>query len=233
MNYEIFFARLRSRSTGVFGTRLTQGQVDGCNAIVKACEGLEITFTAYLLATAYHETAHSMQPIKETVMPHHRDKNPSDNTVIARLDKAYKAGKLGQVSKPYWRQGYFGRGYVQLTHFRNYVKAGAMVNQPLADKPDLALRPDIAAQVLVQGSLKGIFTGKKLGDYLPGDYKNARRVINGTDRATTIAKHAKAFEAALRAAGYTREVKPQPKPNPLAAFFAAILKFITGLLKGK
>jgi hypothetical protein len=53
---------------------------------------------------------------------------------------------------------------------------------------------------MVYGMQKGIFTGKKLGDYISNvktDYINARRVINGTDRATTIANYAEDFEIIL------------------------------------
>ena len=201
MNRKAFFAHLRSRSSGVFGTSLSQAQVDGINAILTACSGLSSSFTAYCLATAYHETARSMQPIKETVMPYHKDKNPSDAEVIRRLDNAYAKGRLGQVYRQYWRNGWFGRGYVQLTHKDNYREAGKLVGKNLVGNPDLAMLPHVAAEILVVGSVKGMFTGRKLGDYLPGDYRNARKVINGLDKADVIAGYARAFESALLSAG--------------------------------
>ena len=34
-------------------------------------------------------------------------------------------------------------------------------------------------------------------DYLPADYASARRIINGTDKAKTIAGYAQHFEAAM------------------------------------
>ncbi|MBW4976534.1 hypothetical protein KZZ08_23320, partial [Roseovarius mucosus] len=55
------------------------------------------------------------------------------------------------------------------------------------------------------GTREGWFTGKKLSDYLGGgkaDWKGARRIINGQDRAAEIALHAQAFAAALKKAGY-------------------------------
>jgi putative chitinase len=59
---DAFFAALRS---GLLGPTLSAQEVDGCNAILKAMEGAPLAWTAYALATAYHETASTMQPIKE------------------------------------------------------------------------------------------------------------------------------------------------------------------------
>src|SRR6185312_11282560 len=46
---------------------------------------------------------------------------------------------------------------------------------------------------------------------LATDYVGARRIINGTDKASLIAGYAKAFETALKAAGYS-SLKPSPGP---------------------
>lgn len=48
---------------------------------------------------------------------------------------------------------------------------------------------------------EGWFTGRKLSDYISGnkkDYVNARRIINGMDKAQKIANEAVIFERALR-----------------------------------
>lgn len=200
MNTAAFFDAARAS----FG-RLRQSQVDGINAILIAAGGRPRSHVAYLLATAWHETARTMQPVRETLAT-------SDAQAVARLDRAWKAGKLGQVRVPYWRvddsgRAWFGRGYVQLTHRDNYRKAAALVGVDLLGDPSLALRPDIAARILVEGCETGLFTGKRLADYLPGDYVGARRVVNGTDKAHTIAGYARAWEAALAAGGYS-EVAP-------------------------
>jgi hypothetical protein len=50
------------------------------------------------------------------------------------------------------------------------------------------------------GMRNGIFTGKKLNTYINGttcDYINARRIINGTDKASLIKGYAVNFEACL------------------------------------
>jgi hypothetical protein len=75
--------------------------------------------------------------------------------------------------------------------------------------PDLMLRTDIAARATVWGMESGAFTGKRLSDYLPADgiadtpaFREARRIINGTDKATEIAVIALAFQDALQAGGW-------------------------------
>ena len=73
-------------------------------------------------------------------------------------------------------------------------------NVDLIKNPELAMRPDVAAFVMFDGMINGVFTGKKLADYFNAtktDFVNARRIINGTDRAQEIAAISKAFYADL------------------------------------
>lgn len=180
----------------MFGGAIKQSQVDGCNVILKASEGLPVAHRAYLLATAFHETAKTMQPVRETLAK-------SDESAVNVLEKSWKAGKLKWVRTPYWRydqegKSWLGRGYVQLTHKDNYAKAAKKLNVDLLGNPAIAMKADVAAQILVKGSCEGWFTGKTLDDYLPEDFEGARRVINGTDKAKLIAGYARSFEAALR-----------------------------------
>jgi predicted chitinase len=184
-----FFARLRA---SLFNGSLTQAQVDGINAIEKAWKKHgdgDTRKLAYLLATAFHETARTMQPVRETLAK-------TDAKAKEILTKAWKAGKLPWVKRDYWSSGWFGRGYVQLTHEVNYRKASQKLGVDLIGNPSLAMRPDIAAAILVRGCMEGWFTGKKLGDYT--NFTQMRRVVNGTDRAAIIAGYAMSFEAALR-----------------------------------
>ena len=63
------------------------------------------------------------------------------------------------------------------------------------------VRPAIAYPIMSVGMRKGLFTGKKLGDYIGSsgcDYRNARRIINGVDQAARIAEYATTIEAVLR-----------------------------------
>jgi len=182
----------------LFGGRLTQSQVNGIETILAATERLPRPYRAYLLATAKHETADRMQPVRETLAE-------TDEQAVNRLERAWKAGRLPWVSVPYWRfdasgKAWFGRGHVQLTHRENYAKAAQKIGVDLLGNPSRALNPEVSALILVRGATEGWFTGRKLSDYLdqgPPDYLNARRVINGTDRAALIKRYAQAFEAAL------------------------------------
>lgn len=175
----------------LFGGRLTQPQVDGCETILKAAHGWPRVFRAYLLATAFHETARTMQPITEYGGRRYFDKY--DTGKLAKdLGNTPEADGDGYL--------YRGRGYVQITGRANYAKAGAKLGIDLLGEPDAALRPAVASRILVQGCVEGWFTGARLGDYLASqnpDYRGARRVVNGTDRAELIAGFARHFETAL------------------------------------
>ncbi len=177
-----FFDVVRAK----FGN-LSQQQVDGFNSVVALSDGLPLQHRAYILATCWHETAHTMQPIPEF-------------------------GK--GAGKPYGTT-YYGRGYVQLTWQANYAKASKIVGVDLVAHPDLALRPDIAGQILINGMTAGWFTGKKLSDFPAGDYYHMRRIINSMDRAPLIAGYAEAFELALKALPAAAAEQPaQPVPVP-------------------
>ena len=179
-------------------------------------QGLLRNQLAYVLATAFWETARSMEPIKETVMPHHQDKHPSDAEVIRRLDRAFAKGVLSWVKRPYWRTGFFGRGFVQLTHEANYKSAGEKLGVDLVGNPGDAMRPEISAKIIVRGMKEGWFTGKKLADYITlskSDFRNARRIVNGMDKAREIAELANRYDDALRAAGYGTAPPPPPEPS--------------------
>ena len=201
MNRTTLFAYLR-RSP--FGGRLTTAQVRGVEIILKVWEATGLTdlrFLAYILATAFHETAATMLPVRETLAP-------NDAKAIAILDRAFAAGRLSQVKSPYWRldkdeKSWLGRGFVQLTHRKNYERASRLVGVDLVANPALAMDVEIAARILVEGMIAGLFTGRKLDDFfnvMDDDPEGARRIINGTDKAKLIASHYAAILGALKAA---------------------------------
>ena len=180
----IFFIQIRS----LFG-RMSQSQVEGLNSLLDVVGGCLINEAAYMLATAYHETAHTMQPIEEYGKGRGRDYGK----------------RLKMSRKPYsdTLPIYYGRGYVQLTWYENYEKAGKKVGVDLLNEPGWALSAPIAAKIMREGMIEGWFTGKKLNDYVglrTADYVSARRIINGMDKAQFIAGYAVVFELALRKA---------------------------------
>lgn len=200
LNRETFFAYARNAP---FGGSLTSAQKAGTNLILDYCEALKLplVWIAYILATAFHESAHTMQPVRETLAT-------SDKQAIARLDAAFKAGKLKSVKTPYWRpdsegKSWFGRGLVQITHKVNYLKF------KLSD-PSAALKPDVAVKVLVDGMRLGLFSTRRLKDYGSTEASfnavGARAIVNGTDRASLIAGYYEALLPALKAAAGQQSV---------------------------
>jgi putative chitinase len=137
--------------------------------------------TAYLLATSFHETGHTMEPVRE----------------------AYWVKNAEAWRKEHLRYyPYYGRGYIQLTWERNYKLAADKLGQPIDTNLDLALDPTIAADIAVLGMKEGWFTGKKLSDYVDlqhSDFVEARRIINGTDQAQRIAGYATQYDSDLKA----------------------------------
>lgn len=184
-NPAVFFLKVRN----AFGA-MTQGQIDGFNVLLDAMKEWPVSWAAYGLGTAWHETARTMQPIKEYGGDPYFKKRydiQGENPALAR--------RLGNVH-PGDGVKYAGRGYVQITGRDNFRKYG------LEDNPDKALEVETAAHILVDGLESGRFTGKKLSDYLPADYVNARRCVNGLDQAQKIAGYAREFESALTDGGW-------------------------------
>ena len=184
---QLFFQRVRES----FGP-LTPGQVEGLNILVAATAHLPLEHRAYILATAWHETG------PEDSKLHMRPRREIGSK--AYFNK-YNAGtELGQkLGNTLPGDGYLfrGRGYCQLTGRRNYQIASLATGRDLVARPDDALDPVIAANIMINGMRAGWFTGKKLSDYKR--YMDMRRVVNGMDKAADIAGYAARFEHALRA----------------------------------
>lgn len=111
-------------------------------------------------------------------------------------------------SKKYYP--WYGRGLVQITWKANYEKFGIA-------NPDDALTWPVALDVIFRGMIFGMFTGRKLADYISPeklDYVGARAIVNGTDKAVDIARIADAFRKALMQARNAEPVPPPPPPIP-------------------
>lgn len=216
MNRSKFYAALRRKSSGVFGTKLGQSQVEGMEGILDAFvthgDGREKTL-AYALATAYHETGAKMVPVREGFA----STDASARKIVAKRAYGKPTGKYGHV--------YYGRGHVQLTWIDNYERSSNDAKYDLVAYPDMMLDPVISARVLIKGLLDGRWNGQKKGIavYLPtngpDDLKGARRTVNVTDKWELIGGYYKAFLAAIREAGgvpvakvVTEEAKPAPPP---------------------
>lgn len=170
---------------------------------------------SYLLATVKHETEHTFRSIEErSPLPPPAPAGATEEEgkrLRQQFAEAYFAeryereplrSQLGNIQRGDGYR-YRGRGYVQLTGRANYTRFSSILHTDLIGNPDLALQPRIAYQVLSIGCAQGLFTGKRLSDYINDekqDYVNARRVINGLDCAQRIAEYAEQFQRSLQLA---------------------------------
>lgn len=213
MDRAAFFTDVRR---DLFSGRLTQLQVEGMEEILNFWENPPIQPTgefkihwdirslgwlAYMLATTYHETDRTMQPISER----------GGNAYFTRL---YENRADLDNTEPGDGAKFCGRGYVQLTGRGNYRKMTPIVQRFYPESPDFTVEPEAvkkpkyAAVIMFYGMFMGTFTGRALKHYIGDpsrgqivDYVNARRIINLLDRAEKIAGYAKEFEQALVKAG--------------------------------
>lgn len=211
MNRTAFYAALRGGA--MFPKGLSASQVDGVESLLDvwaryfADDALQ--FLAYDLATAFHETAATMQPIKE-------------RGAVAYFSKYEPGTKLGKMlGNTVAGDGYRfrGEGHVQNTGRRNARHASDQINKRFDLKIDLVANPEqrgdpfVSAISLFLGNREGWWTGRDLDDFIDSideatdedlrEYIAARRVVNGTDKAAKIAGHAIEFGKALKVAGYS------------------------------
>lgn len=229
LNKEVFFNGIRELS--IFGGTLSAKQVEGIDPVLDCWnsgpEGLfkppvYDAMLAYMLATIFHETAQTMSPITEYA-----------SNSWCNANYCNRMGNGSQASGDGAR--YKGRGYVQLTGKNNYTRMTKVLAKAYpAEKPDLVSHPDLALNVkyataiLFYGMSHGSFTSRSLHDYIGGtkvDFWNARRIINGTDRAGKIAGYANDFlpvvKAATKAHGPSH-VQEAPAPEPAVTHLSPV-----------
>lgn len=188
----------------MFGGKLKQSQVDGINAtldewdlwVAKGWVDNDLRKLAYILATDYHESDKTMQPIKEY---------GSNDYFIKRYWTNKKQRQwLGNIS-PQDAVDFCGKGKPMITGRANYRKMGKILGYDLEANPNLMLDLKISTEVMFEGmltgkSFKGDFTGKHLGNYFNKTIESwlgARYVVNGQDKANKIANEGKLFLNAL------------------------------------
>ena len=164
-----------------FGS-MGQLQVDGLEFLLSKLESdsFSLKQIAYILATIHHETGVKRNGVLQRFQP------------IKELRERATSPRRKNQDR-YWLSGYYGRGYVQITWKDNYRKFG------IEDEPDKALEPETAYEITSRGMREGLFTGKQLSHYINGnaDYFNARKIINGLDKAGEIASIARSYESML------------------------------------
>jgi putative chitinase len=214
----------------------SNSRVEGIDTMLDGLYGLPISWAAYALATAWHETGYAMKPNTETL-------NYSVNGLlrnfgrhrISEADAKRLGRKPGEPALSQARQReignliyggewgrknlgntgpddgwkYRGRGLEHVTGRRNYTATSIAIGVDLSSYPERLLEPVNAVRSLVTGMSHGRYTGQGFSRHLPANGKatqaqfaQARRIINGTDCAVTIAEIAMQFQAALKAGGW-------------------------------
>lgn len=171
---------------------------------------MPINRASYALATSWWETGQTMHPVREAFY-------------ISKDFAKAEAWRKKHLRYYPW----YGRGLIQTTWEENYRKIAVAIGLPedaFIKNPNLLLEWKYALPALFVGMERGIYTGKDLEDYIDlldepdsedlREYVNARRIVNGTNKAQTIGNLALAFERGLKAAGYTGMPVPSPRPGP-------------------
>lgn len=131
---------------------------------------LDSNVLAYALATIEHETDETFEPLEE----------------IQGRVSARRLGYEGGMN-------YFGRGFIQLTHLRNYRNVGERIGMgdKLAKNPELAADPEIAAKILA-----AFFKDNNVANLASqGRYVAARRPVNPDRNAYSVATLALKYES--------------------------------------
>ena len=222
MNRKAFYDALRS--SGLFPNGISTSQFQGMENLLNVWDkyfSRDSDFLlAYNLGTAFHETARTMQPIMERGPVSYFNKYEPGTRIGNMLGNTVKG------------DGYRfrGEGHVQNTGRRNATVATKRINElfglgiDLVKNPEKRGDPFISAISLFLGNKEGWWTGKDLLDYIDGvpesdaeelrEFTNARRVVNGTDKAATIAAYALKFHKAITAAHAATAAIPKPLPPP-------------------
>ena len=192
MNRTVFLDDVRA---GLFKRSLSALQIETMNAILDyyltAHADKPLEWLAYILATAYHETG---------MQYNRREMLGKPGTYAYRQQQKYLP--------------WYGRGLCQCTWRGNYLKVGDLLKIDLVSSPDKLLDKVHSVRCLVDGMILGVFTGERHGNSYTGkkfaDYTttsptgtvafdsiNARRIVNGTDKAKLIAGYYNEFLDAL------------------------------------
>ncbi|OYU85340.1 MAG: hypothetical protein CFE24_02220 [Flavobacterium sp. BFFFF2] len=187
INRKFFFDQIKLT---LFSGSMSTKQVQGVSAILDEWEAnysrQDERWLAYMFATAHHETGRTMQPIEEW--------GKGKNLIYG--------GKVKQNKKPYTdtNEVFYGRGFVQLTWYENYERAGKELKKDFIHHAAGVMELPNATKIMFLGMMEGWFTGKKLSNYFAGtteDWTNARRIINGLDKADLIKDYAQKYYASI------------------------------------
>jgi len=165
------FSKLVNKLTTVV-SGLTAEQISNARLIV--AEAAKVTkderIAAYLLATAY-----------------------SDSNLIPAVEKLSENAAIKKVQESYFKLGYESRAFTCASGVTIQTKCLNILKElgvKVADRKKDLLKAENAAKVLVHGAMRGIFTARKLTDFISGavaDFKKARLALNGDNKDLVIA----------------------------------------------
>lgn len=161
--WEYIQPKIKALEKGVFNYTLSNMRRSNLEVILNEIDAQEITDmrqVAYIMATVWNECR--LLSIPEI--------------------RAKEGTEVWKAQERYWKDGFYGRGFCQLTFKENYAKFSPVVGMDLVAEPDLVLLPKIGAKILVVGMKQGMFTGKKLDQFFfdgTAGWYHARSIVNG------------------------------------------------------
>lgn len=227
---ESFFTEFRPYHQRLRNKALTTSQVAGLEFLLTQIENdsiwQSIDHISYALGTTAHETAWTFQPINEIGSMAYFEKRYGYHTAVGK--------RLGNDA-PGEGAKYHGRGDVQLTGETNYERLELDLRKhyphliaefeartgqkfDLTDFPEQAKEPLFAYAIMAFGMYNGRFTGKAFRHFDgPNgfDHVEARRIINGKDKAAHIANVSKSFKLMLLASLVDESTIPVATPAPV------------------
>jgi|SRR6478609_10148073 len=151
----------------------------------------DLRYLAYILATSWHETGTTMQPIEEIGKGKHKPYG---------LKIKYSGKRYITPDKIY-----YGRGHTQNTWYEIYEMLSDEAKREgyswdFLNNPDLLLQMEPSIWATFYCMINGKYTGRRLSHYFntTTDWLNARKIINGLDKHIKIADYAKKFHSILR-----------------------------------
>ena len=233
-----FYSELRKRDSGVFGTSISQAQVDSIEAILHVADQCRVDNAdlGYILGTAYHEC--KMVPVREslyyTSAARIAEVWPSRFSVASagafvrnskKLANEVYNGRMGNAMFSGDGYNYRGAGLVQITGRDNFRKYSEVTGVDILSNPDLANEPAVAAEIIVRGMVDGGFTGYRLDEFRD-DYVGARKIVNPDSNGELVAGYAHTFYMALVNSGRSVDVvAPEPVSVEKVGFWDRILRF--------
>lgn len=217
LNRELFWNKYKKS----FDSSISQPTTDALNYILDRFEDDKrlkfISEYSYVLATAYHESGLAVRiggkKVIQRFVPVKEGKGSANSEVWIKYQSKY------------WNTGFYGRGFVQITHKDNYAKIGELLNvgDLFVKNPDLMLEIKWAYEALVLGMYSGLYRSdkkgkQKLSRYFKEDrvnldtYYEAREIINGDKKKNgmMIAQYADKFESILFECKISDEVIEKP-----------------------